>query len=148
MPEIEIYTQHLVPYCTRAKQLLDRKGAAYREIDAPQGTPAREARTRAGGRTSVPQIFIDGPHVGGCDDADGAGPRRQARPAAGGMMRAALLRECQIGTSMIHYQLRCSRGPRLRRRVQGQRRLRAAGQARPGCRMPAPAATPKRAHGR
>jgi len=69
MPEIEIYTQDWCPYCVRAKQVLDRKGVTYREIDAPGGSPARqEARQRAGGSTSVPQIFIDGQHVGGCDD--------------------------------------------------------------------------------
>ena len=69
MPEIEIYTQDWCGYCARAKQLLDRKGAAYREIDAPNGTPERaEATKRSGGRTTVPQIFIGGTHIGGCDD--------------------------------------------------------------------------------
>jgi glutaredoxin 3 len=68
MPEIEIYTQPWCPYCVRAMKLLDSKGAIYREIDAPNGTPARqEARARSG-RGSVPQIFIDGRHIGGCDD--------------------------------------------------------------------------------
>jgi glutaredoxin 3 len=66
--EIEIYTQPYCPYCARAKQLLDSKGAAYREIDAAQGTPARAESTSRTGRTSVPQIFIDGRHIGGCDD--------------------------------------------------------------------------------
>lgn len=69
MPSIDIYTQDWCPYCARAKQLLDGKGVAYTEIDAPGGSPARrESAQRAGGRTSVPQIFIDGQHVGGCDD--------------------------------------------------------------------------------
>jgi glutaredoxin 3 len=69
MPQIEIYTQPWCPYCARAKRLLDGKGAAYREIEAPQGSPARaESVTRSGGRTSVPQIFVDGRHIGGCDD--------------------------------------------------------------------------------
>jgi glutaredoxin 3 len=69
MAEIEIYTQDWCGYCARAKQLLERKGAAYREIDAPNGTPARaEATQRSGGRTTVPQIFIDGRHVGGSDE--------------------------------------------------------------------------------
>ncbi len=69
MPEIEIYTQPWCPYCARAKSVLDGKGVAYREIDAPSGSAARsEAAQRSGGRTSVPQIFIDGRHVGGCDD--------------------------------------------------------------------------------
>jgi glutaredoxin 3 len=69
MPSIEIYTQDWCPYCVRAKQVLDRKGAAYKEIDAPGGSAARrEACERSGGRTSVPQIFIGGQHIGGCDD--------------------------------------------------------------------------------
>lgn len=69
MAEIEIYTQDWCGFCARAKQLLESKGASYREIDAPNGTPERaEAMRRSGGRTTVPQIFIDGAHVGGCDD--------------------------------------------------------------------------------
>jgi glutaredoxin 3 len=49
--------------------LLQSKGVTFREIDAPQGSEARtESVQRAGGRTSVPQIFIDGAHVGGCDE--------------------------------------------------------------------------------
>lgn len=69
MPTVEIYTQPWCPYCSRAKSLLDRKKVAYTEINAPAGTPARaESQRRAGGRTSVPQIFIDGRHIGGSDD--------------------------------------------------------------------------------
>jgi glutaredoxin 3 len=68
MPDVEIYTQPWCPYCTRALKLLDAKGVAYREIDAPSGTPARAESLLRSGRTSVPQIFIDGQHIGGCDD--------------------------------------------------------------------------------
>ena len=69
MPDIEIYTQFFCPYCDRAKALFAKKGVAFREIDAPGGSAARDqARTRSGGRSSVPQIFIDGKHIGGCDD--------------------------------------------------------------------------------
>ncbi len=69
MPQVEIYTQPWCPYCARAIQLLEKKGVPFREIDAPGGTAARaESTQRAGGRTSVPQIFIDGRHIGGCDD--------------------------------------------------------------------------------
>jgi glutaredoxin 3 len=68
MAEIEIYTQPFCPYCARALKLLGGKGVAFKEIDAPGGSPARaEARERSG-KTSVPQIFIDGRHIGGCDD--------------------------------------------------------------------------------
>ena len=69
MPKIEIYTQAWCPYCARAINLLKEKGVAYQEIDAPGGSPERaEARQRAGGLTSVPQIFIDGRHIGGSDE--------------------------------------------------------------------------------
>jgi glutaredoxin 3 len=69
MADIEIYTQPWCPYCDRAVHLLTRKGVAFKEIDAPQGSQARaEARERSGGRTSAPQIFIGGRHIGGCDD--------------------------------------------------------------------------------
>ena len=69
MAEIEIYTQPWCPYCARAVNLLTKKGVAFKEIEAPGGSAERqEATARASGRTSVPQIFIDGRHVGGCDD--------------------------------------------------------------------------------
>jgi glutaredoxin 3 len=69
MPDIEIYTQPWCPYCDRAMHLLTAKGVQFREIDAPYGSAARrEANQRSGGRTSVPQIFIGGTHIGGCDD--------------------------------------------------------------------------------
>jgi glutaredoxin 3 len=69
MPEIEIYTQPWCPFCARAVNLLTKKGVAFREIDAPHGTPERaESIRRAGGRGSVPQIFIDGRHIGGSDE--------------------------------------------------------------------------------
>ncbi len=69
MADIEIYTQPWCPYCARAKNLLQRKGAAFREIEAPSGSAARaESQRRSGGRTSVPQVFIDGRHIGGSDD--------------------------------------------------------------------------------
>ncbi|HEY2132652.1 MAG TPA: glutaredoxin 3 [Acetobacteraceae bacterium] len=68
MADIEIYTQPWCPYCTRALKLLDAKGVAYREINAPSGTPARAESLQRSGRTSVPQIFIDGQHIGGSDD--------------------------------------------------------------------------------
>ena len=69
MPRIEIYTKFLCPYCARAKALLDAKGAAYEEHDITMGGEGRtEMLARSNGRTTVPQIFIGGTHVGGCDD--------------------------------------------------------------------------------
>jgi glutaredoxin 3 len=69
MPNIEIYTQSWCPYCERAVHILTTKGVEFREIDAPGGSAARaEAKQRSGGRTSAPQIFIDGHHVGGCEE--------------------------------------------------------------------------------
>lgn len=69
MPKVEVYTQLFCPYCARALALFAAKGVAVEEIDAPHGSAARRAATqRSGGRTTVPQIFIDGQHVGGCDD--------------------------------------------------------------------------------
>jgi len=69
MADIQIYTIALCPYCERAKALLERKGAAFEEIDAPTGSAARKtAIERSGGRTTVPQIFIGGRAVGGSDD--------------------------------------------------------------------------------
>jgi glutaredoxin 3 len=69
MAKVEIYTQPFCGYCTRAKKLLDDKGVAYEEIDVMM-EPARkrEMIDRAEGRTSTPQIFIDGKPVGGSDD--------------------------------------------------------------------------------
>jgi glutaredoxin 3 len=69
MTTIEIYTQPFCPYCARAVNLLTRKGVAFKEIDAPGGSAAREeARIRSGGRSTVPQIFIGDRHIGGSDD--------------------------------------------------------------------------------
>ena len=69
MAEVVIYSSMFCGYCARAKALLDRKGVAYEDIDV-MANPKRkpEMVERAGGRTTVPQIFIDGKHVGGCDD--------------------------------------------------------------------------------
>ncbi|MBP0447379.1 glutaredoxin 3 [Roseomonas sp. SSH11] len=69
MAQIEIYTIPYCPYCDRAKALLSRKGVSYQEIDAPTGSAARKsAIERSGGRTTVPQIFINGQAMGGSDD--------------------------------------------------------------------------------
>ena len=69
MAKIEIYTTELCGYCYRAKRLLDSENLAYDEIDVSASRDLRSAMTkRAGGRTSVPQIFIDDMHIGGSDE--------------------------------------------------------------------------------
>ena len=69
MARVEIYTKFLGPYCARAKKLRDEKGVQYEEIEVSGGGAKRDEMVqRAGGRTTVPQIFIDGQHVGGSDD--------------------------------------------------------------------------------
>jgi glutaredoxin 3 len=69
MARIEIYTKFLCPYCARAKRLLSEKGVQYEEHDITMGGEKRaEMLSRANGRTTVPQIFINGHHVGGSDD--------------------------------------------------------------------------------
>ncbi|RGP37413.1 glutaredoxin 3 [Pseudotabrizicola alkalilacus] len=69
MKPVEIYTTPSCPYCIAAKRLLDKKGVAYAETDVSRDPALRQAMTvRAGGSRTVPQIFIDGQHVGGCDD--------------------------------------------------------------------------------
>jgi len=69
MPRVEIFTIAFCPYCDRARALLQRKGVAFQEFDAPHGSDARrDAIARSGGRTTVPQIFIDGRAIGGSDD--------------------------------------------------------------------------------
>jgi glutaredoxin 3 len=69
VPRVEIYSKTTCPYCIRAKRLLDSKGIAYEEHVIDFGGPGRqEMIQRAAGRTTVPQIFIGGRHIGGCDD--------------------------------------------------------------------------------
>jgi len=69
MANVEIYNENFCPYCERAMALLAKKGVAVTEYHAPNGSEARkQAHARSGGRTSVPQIFIGGQHIGGCDD--------------------------------------------------------------------------------
>ena len=68
-PQVEIYTSILCGYCSLAKSLLKRKQIAYREINVSfHPKKRREMIARTKGLTSVPQIFIGGLHIGGCDD--------------------------------------------------------------------------------
>ena len=69
MAQVEIYTSAFCGYCSRAKRLLDQKGAAFTEIDVMMdGARRDEMIERAGGRHTVPQIFVDGKYIGGCDE--------------------------------------------------------------------------------
>lgn len=69
MADIDIYTIRYCPYCQDAKDLLSRKGAVFHEIDASGDREIRKQMiARANGRSTFPQIFIGGTHVGGCDD--------------------------------------------------------------------------------
>ena len=69
MASVEIYTKVTCPYCVRAKRLLEMKKIDYREIAVDRGgAPKEEMVQRANGCSTVPQVFIDGRHIGGCDD--------------------------------------------------------------------------------
>ena len=69
MAKVEIYTSMMCPYCSRAVGLLRAKNVRFEEIDVSISSELRQnMRSRTGGRTSVPQIFIDDEHIGGCDD--------------------------------------------------------------------------------
>lgn len=69
MAKIEIYTTIICPYCHAAKDLLQQKGADFTEISLNKQPQERSTMVaRANGGQTVPQIFIDGTHIGGCDD--------------------------------------------------------------------------------
>ena len=69
MKRVEIYTKTFCGFCWRAKHLLDSKGIEYREISVDFGGDVKtEMVERANGRTTVPQIFIDSQHIGGCTE--------------------------------------------------------------------------------
>ena len=69
VPRVEIYTKTFCGYCVRAKHLLDSKGIEYQEHVVFYGGPERqEMIERSGGRMTVPQIFIDGRHIGDCGE--------------------------------------------------------------------------------
>jgi len=81
MSQVTIYTKAYCPYCVRAKSVLDNKGVIYTEIridDQPELRP--QMIERAGGRTTVPQIFIGEQHIGGCDDMLALDARGQLDP--------------------------------------------------------------------
>lgn len=68
MAEVEIYTTPICPFCVRAKALLDKKGVTYKEVDVMRHPDKRKEMEKRAGAHTVPQIFIDGKAVGGCDD--------------------------------------------------------------------------------
>jgi glutaredoxin 3 len=69
MVRVEVYSTLFCPYCTRAKSLLEKKGVDYVTIDIIEDTSKRDEMVeRSGGRQTVPQIFIDGALIGGCDE--------------------------------------------------------------------------------
>lgn len=68
MPKIEIYTTPTCPYCVKAKKLLDSKGVQYEEIDVDTDEVKYQEMIKRSGRKTVPEIFIDGKFIGGCDD--------------------------------------------------------------------------------
>jgi glutaredoxin 3 len=67
-PKVVFYATSWCPYCTRARQLLASKGVEIEEIDVEARPGAREEMVARSGRSSVPQIFINQTHIGGCDD--------------------------------------------------------------------------------
>lgn len=81
MAKVEVYTKFLCPFCARAMKLLKSKGVAVEEIDITMGGPKRtEMMARSEGRTTVPQIFIDGKAIGGSDDLAALESRGQLDP--------------------------------------------------------------------
>ena len=69
MAKVEIYTWRTCPFCVRAKALLDGKGVTYTEYSVDGDEAARDAMAARGdGRRSVPQVYINDQHMGGCDD--------------------------------------------------------------------------------
>lgn len=68
MPDVYLYTTRFCPYCIQAKQLLEHKGVAYREIAVDHNPELRVEMMNASGRRTVPQIWIGDTHVGGCNE--------------------------------------------------------------------------------
>jgi glutaredoxin 3 len=81
--KVTIYTTPYCAYCHAAKSLLKRKGAAFEEIDVRDPDQRRAMMVRAGGRRTVPQVFIGETHVGGSDDLHALDRRGQLDPLLG-----------------------------------------------------------------
>ncbi|AOP44598.2 glutaredoxin 3 [Edwardsiella piscicida] len=80
MANVEIYTKATCPFCLRAKALLTAKGVGFDEIAIDTNPEKREEMIARAGRTTVPQIFIDGRHIGGCDDLHALDARGELDP--------------------------------------------------------------------
>ena len=80
MSEIIIYTGRLCPYCTMAKRLLDRKGAAYTEINVDSKPELRQELMHRTRRRTIPQIFIGERHIGGFDDLQALDMQKELDP--------------------------------------------------------------------
>ena len=145
MAKIEMYTTPFCGYCARAKSLLEKKGAAYEEMDVMDGrrASATEMRERAK-RSTVPQIFINGQHIGGSDELAGARAGGQARRHAGpaglrglsmttafkaGLIQTNVSNEMAENVAFVREQARLA--PRRRRRLHHD-----AGEYRPDRRQP------------
>jgi glutaredoxin 3 len=86
MAKVEIYSTGSCPYCVRARKLLERKGVAYAEYRVDLQPELRpEMERRANGGSSVPQIFIDDRHIGGCDDMHALDADGQLDPLLNGL---------------------------------------------------------------
>jgi len=68
MAKVEMYTKAFCPFCVRAKSLLKNKGVKFIDIPAAMDRKKRQEMNQRSGRNTFPQIFIDGKHIGGCDD--------------------------------------------------------------------------------
>jgi glutaredoxin 3 len=69
VPEIIVYSGPFCPYCTKAKALLDKKNVSYEDFNVKEDSVKfDEMLSRSSGRKTIPQIFINGQHIGGCDD--------------------------------------------------------------------------------
>ena len=69
--EVVIYTTRWCPFCIRAKALFDQKGVSYQEVPVDGDPATRQQMAERAGQTSVPQIWIGGQHIGGCDQLYG-----------------------------------------------------------------------------
>ncbi|HCK82325.1 MAG TPA: glutaredoxin 3 [Candidatus Competibacter sp.] len=84
MPDIIVYSSPFCPYCRRARALLDSKGARYTVLDVGQNPHLWDEIAQRTGRDTVPQIFIGGRHVGGCDELFALDRRGELEPLLNG----------------------------------------------------------------